>query len=256
MVDVPVVVPVSRYVRQLVTEVPGAALRVRCSARLVPTDDADLARILTETSLGQFVTAGLDDASRESFAELAAGAPAAYGRMDFSVAPTEQLLPGVHAAPVMVLVRREGARWQVVAIRVDRRVVTPGEGDTWTLAKCFALQAAQVRLVCATHPRLHFPADAINAITRTALPEDHPVRRLIEPHTRFTLGLHEAVIHHRRSAMNNSQREMYNPFPYTTEGIHDLMGTGGRGVPGSDAGRSRRPSRRAPVRAGGSPPCR
>jgi hypothetical protein len=114
-------------------------------------------------------------------------------------------------------------------------VVTPGEGDAWTLAKCFALQAAHVRLVGATHPRLHFPADVINAVTRSALPPDHPVRRLIEPHTRFTLGLHEAVIHHRRAAIHNSQREVYNCFPFTTEGMHDLIAAGNQGVEGNPA---------------------
>ncbi len=113
--------------------------------------------------------------------------------------------------------------------------MTPGEGDTWALAKWYALQGSQLRLITAEHPRLHFPADVIHAVTRSLLPKGHPIYRLVQPHTRYTLGLHEAVIHHRRSAIHNAQREVYNGFPYTTEGMHRMVAAGHRGVAGKAA---------------------
>jgi hypothetical protein len=225
---------VSRYLGQLVSEVPGAALRALQRGRLVGVDDAEFTHILTETSFGQFVCPELDDATRADFAAVLAP-EGAYGRMDFSVCPAEHLLPGMHAEPVVVLVRRLEDRWTVPALRVGRRVVTPADGDTWALAKCFTLLAAQTRLVGASHPRIHFPADVINAVTRSVLPATHPIYQLIAPHTRFTLGLHEAVIHHRRSSIHNSQHELYNGFPYRTEGMHELVATGNTGVEGNSA---------------------
>lgn len=227
---------VSRYLGQLVTELPAAAIRAVQRGRLTLVDDAELARVLTDTSLAQFVSVGLDAASREAFAAVIGDDdPADFARMDFTVAPRHLTLPDVFAEPVLVLVRRAATRWTVAALRVGARVVTPAEGHTWTLAKCYALQAAQTRLVCASHPRLHFPADVINAVTRSVLPASHAIYQLIEPHTRYTLGLHEAVIHHRRSTIHNSQREIYNPFAYRSEGMRDLVAAGHQGVEGNDA---------------------
>lgn len=220
---------VARYLRQLVREVPGAAAQALRGPRLVDVSDRELASILTETSLGQFVMLA-DQATPHPDFLLSMSPDEAYATMDFSLAPIDELLPGVHSAPVVVLLRRDGEGWAVVALRVHRRVVTPGEGDAWRLARWYALQAAQTRLVSSAHPRLHFPADVVNAVTRSVLPKRHALRRLIEPHTRFTLGLHEAVIHHRRSTIHNSQRELYNPFPYTTEGMHRLVAAGHKGI--------------------------
>jgi hypothetical protein len=222
---------VSRYVRQLVTEAPGAVRRAIQGPRLVRVADDAFTDTLTATSFGQFVRLVT---LAEVPASLAphAGSPEGIACCDFSFAPTDELLPGVFAAPVVVLLRRACERWQALAIEVDGRAVTPAEGDTWELAKWYALQGAQLRLVTSAHPRLHFPADVIHAVTRSLLPKGHPVHRLVRPHTRFTLGLHEAVIHHRRSAIHNAQSEVYNGFPYTTEGMHRMVAAGHRGVAG------------------------
>lgn len=227
---------VSRYLRQLATEVPGAAARALGGPRLKAVDDDELSRILTETSLGQFLLPLADGDAGGAFAEIVASSAGSYGTMDFTfVAPPETRLPGMYVAPVEVLARHDGARWKVVAIRVDRRVVRPTERNAWELARWYALQAAQTRLVCSAHPRLHFPSDVINAVTRAVVPAGHALRELIEPHTRFTLGLHEAVIYNRRSVIHNSQREIYTPFPYTTEGMHLLVIAGKQGVAGNAA---------------------
>ena len=226
---------VTRYLGQLVEEVPAAILRALRGPRLVEVSDDELASILTETSLGQFVSRALTARDRALFGGVLSGDEASFATLDFSFVPTEDLLPGMYAAPVVALVRRAGPRWQVIALAVDGRVVGPREGDLWRFAKCFALQGAQLRLVSSTHPRLHFPGDVIHAITRTAVPAWHPLQRLVRPHTRFTLGLHKAVIHHRRSSIHNSQREMYNPFPYASEGMHKMVASGNTGVPGNPA---------------------
>ena len=223
---------VSRYLRQLVTEAPAAVQRALHGPRLVRVDDAAFTATLTETSLGQFVRPVDARDLPATFASHAA-APEGLALADFSFAPTDTLLPDMFAAPVLVLLRAEEGRWRTRAIAVDGRAVAPDEGDTWELAKWFALQGASLRLVTSEHPRLHFPADVIHAVTRSVLPRHHPVYRLIRPHTRYTLGLHEAVIHHGRSSIHNSQREVYNGFPYTTEGMHRMVASGRVGVEGN-----------------------
>lgn len=222
---------VLRYLGQIVGLTPGAARRALRGPRLAPVDDARFAELLTGTSFGQFVTP-LEPADREAFGPLAEEGCA---KVDLSFAPREHTLPDMHVAPTVTLVRRDGDRWSVSAMRVGARLLRPDDGAAWELARYFALQGAQTRLVTSTHPRLHFPTDAVRAITRALLPAGHVVARLLAPHLVFTAGLNEAVIHHRRSVLHNSQRELYTPFPYTTRGIHALVEAGRIGVPGSEA---------------------
>ncbi|MBX3248313.1 MAG: hypothetical protein KF901_14125 [Myxococcales bacterium] len=221
---------VTRYLGQIIRLTPSAAKHALRGPRLVPVDDARFAALLTETSLGQFVSLRLEPQDRRAFGALADARDVA--KVDCSFAPREHALPGCHVAPTVTLLLREGGAWRAAAIRVGERVVTPGEGASWSLAKYFVLQGAQGRLVGTEHPRLHFPFDTIRAVTRAVLPRGHVISRLLEPHTRYTAGLNESVIHHRRSVLHNSQREIYTPFPYTTEGIHALVQAGRDGVEG------------------------
>jgi hypothetical protein len=233
---------VSRYLGQVVRLAPAAAARALRGPRLLRLDDATFTAILTRTSLGQFVSLEIEARDREAFAADLGGDPGRrFAKVDFSFAPADLALAGVHVAPTVVLLHRgEGDAYRAAAIRVGDGVVRPGDGAAWELARYFALQGANVRLVLAEHPRLHFPNDVVNAITRSALPEGHVVHRLLRPHTRFTLGLDAAVIHHRRSVLHNSQRELYSPFPYTTEGTHAQVAVSRGGLPGVRAYRAYR----------------
>ncbi|MFT3768340.1 MAG: hypothetical protein QM820_23060 [Minicystis sp.] len=229
---------VARYLGQLVQLTPAAAARALRGPRLSPLTDDAFVRMFTETSFGQFLRHDVEDHDRAVFAAVM-GSDAAtdcWATLDFSFCPTEHLLPGLHAAPTVTLLERLAPdRYRAAAIRVGDAVFTPGAGSAWALARYFVLQGAQCRLVSSTHPRLHFGVDPINAVTRTVLPEGHVVRRLLAPHMRFTLGLHEAVIHHRRSPIHNSQREVYTPFPFRTEGMHAQVAVGRHGWPGRRA---------------------
>lgn len=224
---------VARYMGQVLMLAPGAAGRALFGPRLIPIDDTIFVESFSRTSLGQFIDLQLSPEDRAAFARDLE-APGAYARLDFSFAPSEHTLPGVSVAPTVTLLRRRGETdYEAVAMRVGGRVFRPGDGDAWALARYFALQGAQTRMVNCHHPRLHFPGDTINAISRATLPPGHLLYKLIRPHTRFTPGLHEAVIHHRRSVLHNSQRELYSPFAYTTSGIHAQVSVGHRGLPGS-----------------------
>lgn len=226
---------VTRYLGQSVNLLPRAAARALWGPRLLPIDDREFARMLFHTSFGQFLRHEIEEADLPSFAPDLRGDRSRYLTMDLSFCPTEHLLPGLHAAPSVSLFEREGDGMRPVAIRIRDRVFRPGDGSPWELARYFALQGAQCRMVASAHPRIHFGVDALNAITRSSLPPHHVIRRLLRPHMRFTLGLHEAVIHHRRSPIHNSQREIYTPFPFTGDGMHAMVTAGRQGVPGRRA---------------------
>jgi len=229
---------ITRYVGQIVLLTPVAAVKALKGPRLEPIDDAKLADLFANTSFAQFICPELDPPDLTAFADLIpSGSERSYMKVDFSAMDLlGKPLPGIYVAPTVSLLEDlGGGRYRFRAIKVGRKVLKPEDGASWTLAKYFVLQGAQIHMVTMVHPKLHFPQDAVNAITKTILPEGHILSRLLRPHTQLTLGLHESVIHHRRSVLHNSQREIYTPFPFPTEGIHASVAIGMRGVPGNSA---------------------
>ncbi|WP_106392233.1 hypothetical protein [Enhygromyxa salina] len=232
---------VLRYLGQVTALTPIAAAQALQGPRAVAVDDERFRELLNATSFSQFIVA-LDGDDREVFAdelaEYPATPPSAWAKIDASVVDPGFALPGVHVAPTRTLLRWDGQRFCPLAIHFEdrpRATFSPTDGAAWELARYFVLQGLQHLLVLVFHPRLHFPGDTISAITQTVLPQGHRLARLLAPHLRFGLGLDEAVIHHRRSVLHNSQRELYTPFPLTTEGTHRGVVQGMRGVPAKAA---------------------
>jgi hypothetical protein len=226
---------VLRFLGQTITRSPMAALKARLGPRLIALDDERFGALVDGTSFAQFICPRLDAADHASFGRFVEGDPTSYAKVDTSAVDPNHRLPGVYVAPTVTLLRRDGDRYRPVAIRCGDRVLRPEDGDAWALARYFVLQGLQTLLVLVFHPRLHFPNDTINAVSRAMLPPRHVVWKLLRPHLDKCLGLHEATIHHRRSVFHNSQREIYTPFPFTTEGTHAAMVTGMRGIAGNSA---------------------
>lgn len=228
-----------RYLGQLVRLTPVAAWHALFSPRVSALDDEQLAHMLTQTSLGQFVDLTLEPRDRQRFASFLERAPQAqWARVDLSAVPVDRLVDGVYAAaPVVLLQRLPERRYRVVAIGFDDVVLGPGDGARWQLARYFVMQAAAAQMVLVVHPRLHFPHDVIHIATRQLLPRRHPLRLLLEPHSRFTLGMNHAVANHGRSVVHNPQRELYGAFAQTAEGVAEAFILGRCGRPGEGAPR-------------------
>lgn len=228
---------VSRYLGQVATLTPLLAWQAKREARVKRMSDALFVQFLTETSLGQFVNLTLDQTDRQAFANQIGSEPfEKFAKVDFSSLAGAKTLPGIHVAPTVTLLRRLSAtQYEVVAIRIRQQLFLPEETAVWQLCKLFVLQGAAINVVLTFHPWLHFPGDTINALTKSLLPQGHLLYRLLRPHLEFTLGLHEATIHNRRSVFHNSQKELYTPFPIPTEQIHQMMVFGKVGIPGNSS---------------------
>ena len=227
---------VLRYLGQVVSLTPHAAWRARRRPRVWPLDDAMFVRILTETSLAQHIRHTLSADDRVAFAAHIEGPADGYAKVDLSQVQPGPTLARVRLAPTVTLLHRGAdGGYEARAIRVRDAVFTPTDGDAWTLARYQVLSGMHVQHTVIVHPRLHFPGDVINAVSRSVLPAGHLLARLIVPHTRLSLGLNRAVTHHRRSVLYNSQREIYTALPLETEGICAAVRVGRVGVEGSDA---------------------
>src|SRR5262249_25748665 len=85
-------------------------------------------------------------------------------------------------------------------------VCPSGPQETWNLAKIYALQGAAYHVLFVVHPALHMPLDAVNAITKTVIPQNHPLFQLLYPHLAYQLALDNAVLQGPNSVVNNSPK--------------------------------------------------
>lgn len=242
----------SRYVRQLMTETPGAYLWALRNPGLREVPDERFVELLCDGIIARFLTPELDLADLLLFGDLADDTYEDDGstvyKADFRIIGLVAPDAESNAAPCVVLFRRsrEG-RYRVVAISVDDDVYEPHEGPSWELAKYFALQAAGVSTTLHMHPRLHFPTDAIDAIARTRLPDGHVLKELLRPHLRLELGVSDAVLHGERSVLRPGH--VYSPYPGTHEENLRLVGTIWTGFPHADGtANSSYPPYRFPMR--------
>ena len=91
-------------------------------------------------------------------------------------------------------------------------MLKPEDSERWRLAKYYVLQGANHCMNLIEHARVHFPSDAINAVTATALPKSHIVFKLLNPHARLSLGVNNSVLEGAGSLINRTTWTIYSPF--------------------------------------------
>lgn len=210
---------VTRYVRSLTLGIPEA-LRVATQHAIAPMDDRELCRIVWETPFSRLLAGTLDPLDVTRFGDAIADAER-LGRphkLDFSHLAKQTPLPGVMLAPTVSLFGAGADGLSIVAIAVGDRVFGPSDGESWARARYFVLQGCSLALVAGIHSTLHFPMDSVIAVTREALPESHPIARVIEAHAYLELPLDYGVRWNPHSVAENNQGEIYTPFPTLGEG--------------------------------------
>jgi len=201
----------------------------------LPTDE-EFNKIMLNTAYTRFMQplSAFDIAHLEKISAAKTSA-AKFWKYDFSAMNLVKPMEGLYCAPTVVFFEEDtsGARSCFgIAIRTDDKPwITPGDGSSWTLAKVYALQAAIYHMLFVVHPALHFPMDSVNAITKTAVPQIHPLFQLLYPHTVLTLPLDNAVLEGPGSPVNkNVQGTWFDPFMGDGYNLKLLFGAGYSGL--------------------------
>jgi hypothetical protein len=189
----------------------------------LPTDDEFL-RMMTQTVYARYLR------NENS---------TAYWFSDFTAMELIDPLPQTYCAPVACRFLLEGAVFSCVSItflktatRNEALVVRPGD-KAWNLAKVYACQGAAYHALFVVHPALHFPMDSVNAITKTAVPQIHPLFQALFPHTTYTLTLDNEVLEGEGSIVNNNPPDTpYDPLTGKGYNLKLLFGVGYAGYKG------------------------
>lgn len=228
----------SRYLKDLVFYTPVAFIKALLQNGLKDFDDSTFVDFFTNTAYAKYLTPELSQNIRTLFRDYIREG-GTYYVVDFSAMSLLKPVAGLHCEKSIVLfeVLKNGSReeLQLKAINLRNYVVDSSDGDLWKLAKFVAMQGASNHINVAEHPKLHFPMDAINAITKTAMPIDHVLFQLLIPHFEITLKLNYQVLNNPTSLLENKWWMIYGPFPATSETLRDLTVVGYCGIKGNPA---------------------
>lgn len=201
--------------------------------KMKPLSDKEFIETLTDGVFSKYLLPIKSESDKKTFAAYIQN-PGDYYVIDLSAMKTVAPFKGQYTAVTKSLLKKEGSVYSILAIELKDEIFTPNEGDNWNLAKYFVLQGIAICTTLVVHPVLHFPMDTINAVTRTYLPTNHPIAKLLKPHSRFSLSLSFAVLDFKSSVINNKWWMFYAPYPGPKEGLRELIVAGYKGIPGNE----------------------
>jgi hypothetical protein len=230
-----------RYIRNLLFYWPKAMLKAWQNSTWEMIDDDVFCDQIYATPLAKFLNPTIDENLQEIFkAQLSEKDPdSTYFVADFSCMKNVIPFKGLYVASTVVLMSKpkDESKLKLHAIYIfeTNLLLLPGDGDAWFLAKNFAMMGATYRILLSTHPILHFPFDTVNAITKTSLPTDNTVFKLLYPHFQFTLTLNDSVLESKSSPVYNDQKYPFTGFCGPQEGLLTLLESGYAGIEGNSS---------------------
>lgn len=228
----------SRFVIFWPTLTPIYFLKGLFNPGLKKVTDQEFHNYLTNSMMARFITPKMDELDLKIFSSHMEK-DKNYFVVDLDPVRVVKPFKGIHASPTKTLLEEVAPeKFNVVCIWMDKtaEVLDPQDGDAWELAKYFVLQGGALCATMVVHPLLHFPMDSINAITKTALPKEHTLFKLLHAHMRFTLPLENAVLNFKMSLLHDDKWwKTYAPFPGSYDGIRDLLVEGYRGIKNNDS---------------------
>lgn len=210
----------ARLARQLRQRLVPALWFAHKNQEIAPISDSEHVRHLTETLFARSMTTELDPSDRAALGTLADSSGVVY-KLDLTAADLLKPLPGTFTGGCLVYFVRPAPSARCVPLGivfpeagVAPLLIRPVDGNAWELSKHYAISSASYLGLLGTHTLLHFPSDALNAITKAVLPLDHTLSRLLMPHLYMQLCLNFSVQHIDKSPYHNNQNEFFTGLTY------------------------------------------
>ena len=227
----------ARYLRDRVAYLPAAAQLAIADMEWDGPTDAELHRLMFETEYTRFIKV-LDEGDEAHCSKHGIKVSDRTRKYDFSAMRLiSKTIEGTYCAGTVLIYEHDrAAGHEPVCIFVNEVCIRPGDA-AWPLAKIYLLQGAAYHVQFVVHPALHFPMDAVNAITKSSVPVTHPLLQLLLPHSGYQLPLDHAVLESAESVVNNNaQGTRFDPLTADGYDLKVLFGAGYGGLPEEEFG--------------------
>jgi hypothetical protein len=232
---------VSRFQRQVKLSWLSAISYLHRRPYLDCPDDATFSHHMTKTVYEYFLTDSLDTADRELLEKNGISSQGVH-KSDLTPVSTVEPFPGLYCTGSVCYFREvsPGDLELIGIAMVDKQfrlaeLIRPSDGNSWKRAKMHVLQGATYLSLFVTHPRCHFPMDAIIAVTKTVLPREHTLYKLLEPHMYLQVPLDYSVLHIKNGPGFNDPRLYYTAFSGAGRSQYRLFECSFAGLPGHAA---------------------
>lgn len=229
------------YMLTMLTKLPLAIKNAVWHGWVTDMGDELFTELLTTTIYSKYLRRPVRQMHTELIERLGAGADHDYFVMDFTPMQDIEPYPGMFVAPTVTLFARDRDRggFRPLGISIGHLeggvwkhvVLTPKDGDGWSLSKYFVLQGAGHVTTLSGHPATHFPYDTVNAITKSSLPMRHVLFKLLFPHLRLALAVDNAVLEGEHSVVSETHGEFYAPYVAAGGEVRQLVAAGYVGYP-------------------------
>lgn len=217
-----------RYLKQLIFGVPDSYILAK-NTTIVDTSAKEFNELFYNTLFCKLLNPNLGASDKTAFKPVLKEGESYY-KVDLSVMEHVLPYPGQFTAPCIGLFRKTENGIESEAIHINNILIKKTDGEAYELAKHYLIQGASNVTTLTIHPLLHLPYDTINAITKTALPKDHVLVKLLLPHCRFTLELNRTVTLSKESILRNWRDQVYGCYPGPSAGLQDLFVAGYNGI--------------------------
>ena len=222
----------SRFLKDLIFYTPVALFRAWSDSGLKKLTDEQMSNYFWHTCYAKYLTSEISNSNQALF-KLFIKPDKKYFIVNFLAQELLDPIVGQHCEKTISLFESTGDFIKPIAINVKDYIVEPTDGDLWMMAKFIVMQGASTHINVCEHPKLHFPMDPINAITKSSLPKKHILFQLIYPHLEITLKLNYQVLNNKTSLLANKFWMIYAPFPATSHSLRELLVVGYSGLKGN-----------------------
>lgn len=154
-----------------------------------------------------------------------------WTKYDFTAMKLIDPLEGMYVAPTKVFFREDAQGKNRCRIIEVNGLLMRDTDSSFGIAMVYGLQGASYHVLFVVHPALHFPMNSVNAITKTALPMNHPIFQMFLPHSAYSLALDNAVLESAESVVNNNaQGTRFDPLTGNAYNLKLLFGAGYSGL--------------------------
>lgn len=198
---------------------------------LKEVSDEKFKDLLNYSMMSKFLTNKLDDKDKEIFKDYLKE-ELDWFIVDLQAVEVVETFDGIFVSASKTLLYKKEDVFYIKCIYIDQTdtIFESSDGDAWELAKYFVLQGGALCATLVVHPLLHFPFDSINAISKSSLPMEHTLFKLLSPHFRFTLPLENAVLNYKTSLLQEKWWMTYAPYPGGPKGLRKLLVEGYKGI--------------------------
>jgi hypothetical protein len=221
---------VNRYISQVFWYCPIAYSYALLYHKASKVSDDEFVRMFQQSCFGKFLTPIFTEEDKINFATQCDWRKGNYLKADFRQMGTIIPKEGFYTAGTVVIFQKEENILSLLAIQLDNQVLTAKDGDRFELAKHFAIMACCYYTVAFEHPKVHFPLDTINGITKLQLPSNHLLFKLLIPHFEYSLCINYAVLHSRHSIIKNNPKHIYAALEIDKPEFLKLMSDGYKGL--------------------------